>query len=71
MYNYYNAWNPVIISIYFTVVVVIGSFFLLNLLLAVLWVSFERAQGDIKKTLANDDDIVPMGLEIRPNSPGE
>ena len=62
MYNYYNAWNPVIISIYFTVVVVIGSFFLLNLLLAVLWVSFERAQGDIKKGKENDDDIVPMGI---------
>ena len=69
MYNYYNAWNPVIISIYFTVVVVIGAFFLLNLLLAVLWVYFEQVHKEtIKKAessneLAVDEKSRPMSTE--------
>ena len=51
MYNYYNASNPYFMSLYMTSVVMIGSFFLLNLMLAAIWTSFEKVK---EKELENE-----------------
>jgi hypothetical protein len=42
MYNYYNTSNPFFLSIYFTLVVLLGSFFVLNLMLAAIWSTFNK-----------------------------
>ena len=67
MYNYYKAWNPVIISIYFIVVVIFGSFFLLSLLLAAIGSEYSKAQDRqmAKKATLMVDDLEET---IRPPS---
>ncbi len=45
MYNLQDAMTPAIPSIYFCFLVVIGSFFLLNLILAVIMDSFEEVDS--------------------------
>ena len=42
MYNFYDSRNPISTSIYFTAIIVVGSFFLLNLLLATIWLTFTK-----------------------------
>jgi hypothetical protein len=42
MYNYYNAMNPYFVSLYMSLTVMLGSFFLLNLMLAAIWTSFTK-----------------------------
>jgi hypothetical protein len=59
MYNYYNSWNPAIVSIYFTTCVIVGSFFLLNLLLAVLWMNF-----NITKLEGKEEDDVELVISV-------
>jgi hypothetical protein len=45
MYNYYDSWNPVFVSFYFSCVVLVGSFFVLNLLLAAIYSSFSKVKA--------------------------
>jgi hypothetical protein len=45
MYNYYDSWNPVFVSLYFSCVVLLGSFFVLNLLLAAIYSSFSKVKA--------------------------
>ena len=49
MYNYYDCWNPVFVSLYFTIVVIMGSFFLLNLLLAAIYSNFTKVRKRIEE----------------------
>ena len=48
MYNYYDCRNPVFVSLYFTIVVIMGSFFLLNLLLAAIYSNFMKVRKRIE-----------------------
>lgn len=47
MYNYYDCWNPWFVSLYFTIVVIMGAFFLLNLLLAAIYMNFGKVKASI------------------------
>jgi hypothetical protein len=42
MYNHYNATSPYFLSIYFSLVVIIGAFFVINLMLAAIWSTFTK-----------------------------
>jgi hypothetical protein len=46
MYRLMNAAFPVIAPVFFVVLIIFGSFFALNLLLAVLANSFEETRGE-------------------------
>ena len=71
MYNYYKAWNPVIISIYFIVVVIFGSFFLLSLLLAAI--GSEHAKAEARAMAKKQGPLMVDEFEetIRPNTATE
>ena len=49
MYNLQDAMFPSVPSIYFCFLVVLGSFFLLNLILAVIMDSFDAVDSEKKK----------------------
>lgn len=40
MYNYYDATSPLYVSVFLTLIVLLGSFFLLNLMLAAISISY-------------------------------
>jgi hypothetical protein len=42
MYNHYNATSPLFLSFYFSIVVLLGAFFVLNLMLAAIWTTFTK-----------------------------
>lgn len=42
MYNLYDLNSPILVSVYFSLIVLVGSFFLFNLLLATIWLNFDR-----------------------------
>ena len=50
MYNLQDAMIPFVPAIYFCFLVVLGSFFLLNLILAVIMDSFEEIDSEKRKT---------------------
>lgn len=37
MYNLYDYQNPILVSVYFSLIVLIGSFYLMNMLLATIF----------------------------------
>ena len=49
MYNLQDAMMPFVPAIYFCFLVVLGSFFLLNLILAVIMDSFDAVDSEKKK----------------------
>ena len=40
MYEYYGSHSPLLLSLYFSVMVIFVSFFILNLMLGAIWSSF-------------------------------
>jgi hypothetical protein len=60
MYNHYNAASPILLSIYFTLVVLMGSFFVLNLMLAAIWSTFNKE---------HDEDAAEYAMVILPPDP--
>jgi hypothetical protein len=42
MYNHYGATSPYFLSLYFSIVVLLGAFFVLNLMLAAIWTTFTK-----------------------------
>jgi hypothetical protein len=62
MYNFYNAMNPFFVSIYMSLTVMLGSFFLLNLMLAAIWTSFtkvmeEDEESNLPAVTTEEEDI--------------
>jgi predicted membrane protein len=49
VYNYSRSINPAIVSIYFVLIVFIGSFILLNLMLAVIYTVFREVTENEKR----------------------
>jgi hypothetical protein len=49
MYGFYDSWNPLFTSLYFSFVVMLGSYFLLNMLLAAIWTNFTKVSEDEKE----------------------
>ena len=45
MYNLYDSRNPFLSSIYFSLLVMIGAFFLLNMLLAAICTNFKKIRN--------------------------
>jgi hypothetical protein len=61
MYNYYDSWNPVFTSLYFSAVVLAGTFFVLNILLAAIHSSFTKVRdAEEEKLLASGESSVLM-----------
>ena len=60
MYRVQNAAYPLIGAVFFIVLIIFGSFFALNLLLAVLANSFEESKGQ---------EIKEVEEEVRTHSP--
>lgn len=54
MYGIQNAAHPVVGALFFVVLVIFGSFFALNLLLAVLANSFEETKGQELKDIEEE-----------------
>lgn len=44
MYNVQDTYQPAIVGLYFVILILFGSFFLLNLTLAVIWDNFNASQ---------------------------
>ena len=47
MYNYYNAGNPYFLSIYFSAIVLLITFFILDLMMATIWTTFKKVAWDL------------------------
>ena len=45
MYNFYDSTNPGLASVYFSLLVMIGAFFLLNMLLAAICTNFKKIRN--------------------------
>ena len=58
MYDYYGSHSPLLLSLYFSFMVIFISFFILNLMLGAIWSSFKIInQEDQQKELERDDDL--------------
>ena len=51
MYAYYGSFNPGLLAVYFSIMVIIISFFILNLMLAAIWSSFRKIKEEDKLEL--------------------
>jgi hypothetical protein len=60
MYGLQNAAHPVVGALFFVVLVIFGSFFALNLLLAVLANSFEETKGQELKDI--EEEVGPSAV---------
>ena len=76
MYAYYDSYSPTLLSIYFSIMVLCISFFILNLMLAVSWSSFKVIKDEdnvayprfanTDESLQNEDlDSVRLREEIK------
>ena len=64
MYNMMNATNPVLASIFMVIVVIVLSFFIINIILAVILDSFITVQQeDIKRKFILDYLATLTGIE--------
>ena len=54
MYNYSDAGNSVIAMVFFITVVLMGGFFTLNLVLAIIVDAFDKSEYDASETLDNE-----------------
>jgi hypothetical protein len=57
MYNFFNAQNPYFLSIYFSAVVLVVSFFILNLMLAAIWSTFTAESEKERERAAAKDKM--------------
>ncbi len=65
MYNLMNVSNPVLASIFMVIVVIVLSFFIINIILAVILDSFITVQQeDLKKKFIVDYLATMAGLEF-------
>ena len=57
MYDYYGSHSPLLLSLYFSVMVIFVSFFILNLMLGAIWSSFRTINNEdqLKKSECDDD----------------
>jgi hypothetical protein len=60
MYYYYDSFNPALLSIFFCVLVLISSFFVLNLMLAAIWSKFKEVSDDEKQKLAEEMKTIKL-----------
>ena len=49
MYNLMDSSSPIMAALYFIMLVVFGSFFSINLILAVIMDSFDKVEKDTKQ----------------------
>ena len=47
MYNYYNAGNPYFLSVYFSAIVLLIAFFMLDLTIAAIWSTFRKVTDEM------------------------
>lgn len=70
MYNLMNVDNPVIAPIFFCLIVILGSFFLINIILAVILDSFIQVQQDdmkerfVEENLENKEKAKNVDMKI-------
>jgi hypothetical protein len=84
LYNYSDSLNPYFLSLFFCTIILIISFFILNLLLAAIWSTFtrvasvEREKVDRERRMrmlsTHKADLPQTGevdyaLELQPESP--
>ena len=57
MYDYYGSHSPLLLSLYFSVMVIFVSFFILNLMLGAIWSSFRTINNEdqLKKSECDDN----------------
>jgi len=60
MYNFSDAGSPLISVIFFVMVVLLGAFFTMNLVLAIIVDSFDKykleSEGDVKEESIPEDE---------------
>ena len=56
MYDYYGSHSPLLLSLYFSVMVIFISFFILNLMLGAIWSSFKiiNKENQLKESESDD-----------------
>ena len=54
MFNYMDSGTPWMASIYYYIIILIGSYFILNLILAVILSSFLKIQEDEDQEISDD-----------------
>ena len=55
MYNYMDTYTEVIVIFFFVVLVIFGSFFALNLVLASIIEAFDKVNSNIETSISIDD----------------
>lgn len=63
MYNYYDTGNGIISIIFFILVVLLGAFFTMNLVLAIIVDSFSAANAEEPEELEETDAAIIESLE--------
>jgi hypothetical protein len=55
MYNFMDSYTEVIVIFFFVVLVIFGSFFALNLVLASIIEAFDKVNSNIETSISIDD----------------
>ena len=66
MYDYYGSHSPLLLSLYFSVMVIFISFFILNLMLGAIWSSFKiiNKEDQFNKSESDDDSDCSYSPEL-------